>query len=138
MATNYAVKAAIDELYESLSVDSIIGEPIAIGDKIILPVTKMGIVFGTGLHCGAQDSCADGNAGGGGGIFPVAVVVISKSIQGPEGIRVIPLTKPSTQVELAESLNHIASAVVSRLKASSTASENKPSHIPNTARVEIK
>ncbi|MFB3766228.1 MAG: GerW family sporulation protein [Methanotrichaceae archaeon] len=116
MATNCAVKAAIDELYKSLSMDSIIGEPIETGDKIILPVTKMGIVVSTGLSSGHQDSCAEGGAGGCGGIFPVAVVVISKSIRGPEGIRILPLTRPSVQVELTESLSHIASAVTSRLR----------------------
>ena len=133
MATNYAVKAAIDELYNSLSSDSIIGEPLEIGDKIIFPVTRMGFVFGIGLHCGAQDDCAEGRAGGGGGIFPAAVVVIFKNIDGPEGVRILPLIEPSAQVVLTESLTHIASAVVSRLSESSTAGGNKPSHIPDTA-----
>ncbi len=138
MPTNYAVKAAIEELYKCLSVDSIIGEPLEIGDKIVLTITKMGIVFGTGLKNRAQGSGSEGRVGGGGGIFPVAVVVISRNVQGPEGIRIIPLTEPSVQAELSESLTHIASAVASRLKAGSTASENKPSHIPETARAEMK
>jgi len=138
MATDDAVKAAIDELYKSLSIDRIIGEPIEMGDKIILPITKMGIVFGTGLHDGARDNCAEGRAGGGGGIFPVAVVIIFKNIKGPEGIRVVPLTKPSAQFGLAESLSQMVSSAISRLNASETASENKPPNIPHTAGVEIK
>ncbi|MGA9097404.1 MAG: spore germination protein GerW family protein [Methanotrichaceae archaeon] len=138
MAADDAAKAAIDELYKSLTIDRIIGAPIEIGDKIILPITRMGIVFGTGLHYGAQDNCAEGRAGGGGGIFPVAVVIIFKSIKGPEGIRVVPLTIPSAQFGLAESLGQIVSSAISRLNVSKTASENKPPNVPHTAEVEIK
>lgn len=54
MAADDAAKAAIDELYKSLTIDRIIGAPIEIGDKIILPITRMGIVFGTGLHYGVR------------------------------------------------------------------------------------
>ena len=131
MATDDAVKAAIDELYKSLSIDRIIGEPIELGDKIIFPITKMGIVFGTGLHHGTRDYCAGGRAGGGGGIFPVAVVIIFKDVKGPEGIRVMPLTVPSAQFELAESLGQIVSSAISRLNASETTSENKSSNNPH-------
>ena len=138
MAADDAVKAAMDELYKSLSIDRIIGEPIEMGDKVILPITKMGIVFGTGLHHEARDNCEEGRAGGGGGIFPVAVIIIFKGIKGPEGIRIVPLTMPSAQFGLAESLGQIVSAAISRLNVSEKTSENKPSDIPHAAEVEIK
>lgn len=130
MAADDTAKAAMDELHKFLSVDSIIGEPIEVEDKIILPVAKMSIIFGSGLSCGANDIGAVGKAGGGGGITPVAVVVISKDIRGPEGIRVMPIAKPSAEVELAESA---VSAVVSRIGKSETARKSKPSQNPRTA-----
>lgn len=126
MAAGDAVGVALEELYKSLSIDSIIGEPIEMGDKIIIPVTKMGIVFSTGLHSRAQDNCAEGRAGGGGGIFPVAIVIVFKDIKGPEGIRIMPLAAPSAEIGLAESLSQMALAAVSKLNVNGTASEKKP------------
>jgi len=137
MAADSAAKAAIDELFKSLSIDSIIGEPIEVGDKIILPVTKMGIFFGSGLK-EAIGNRAEGRAGGGGSIFPVAIVIIFKDIRGPEGVRVIPLTKPSGQAELAESLTHMVSAAISKLGTRSNSSKGEPSHTAHAARIEIK
>lgn len=138
MATDDAVKAAMEELYKSLSIDGIIGEPIEMGDKVIIPIAKMGVVFGTGLHFGARDNRSYCNAAGGGGIFPVAVVVISRGIKGPEGLRVLPLARPSAKIELAESLSQMASAVISRLNVSETSRNNEPQHSPHTAELEIK
>ncbi len=135
MASEDAVKAAIDELSKTLSIKSIIGEPIEMEDKIILPVTKMGIGFGTGISRGVEEKSAGGitgSAGGGGGIFPVAVVVIFKGIKGPEGIRVIPLGKPSEYIGLAESMTQVASTVISKIPS------NTPSNAPsNATRIKI-
>ncbi len=130
-------KAAIDELYKSLSIVGIIGEPMEIGDKVIIPITKMGIVFGTGLRYRAQDSCPDRNAGGGAGIFPASVVVISKSVKGPEGIRVLPLPRQSGKIELAESLGQMASSVISRLNAGETSSKKEPMNDLNATRDKV-
>ena len=138
MATDDAVKAAIDELYKSLSIDRIIGEPIDMGDKVILPIARMGIILGAGLNLKAQKNCTDGRAGGGFGVYPVSVVIIFKEIKGPEGIRVMPITTLHPQIELAESLGQMASAVMSRLMVGEAASENNPSNNPHTAKVELK
>ncbi len=155
MAPDDAVKAAIDELSKVLSIKSIIGEPIEMEDKIILPVTKIGVGFGTGIGHGVEDKSAGGiagSAGGGGGIFPVAVVVIFKGIEGPEGIRVMPLGAPSEYIGLAESMTQIASTVISKLTpdkeisknkhgvsyTSSNTSSHRPSHTPsNATRIKI-
>lgn len=118
MAAEDAVKTAIDELSKALSVNSIIGEPIEVGDKIILPVTKMGMGFCAETNHETEEKGTggiDGGAGGGGGIFPVAVVIIFKGIKGPEGIRVMPLTSQSGNTELAESVTKIASSLLSKL-----------------------
>jgi uncharacterized spore protein YtfJ len=139
MAADGAAKATIDELSKALSVKSIIGEPIEMDDKIILPVTKIGIGFGTGVdqEVGGIGGMA-GKAGGGGGISPVAVVVIFKGIKGPEGIRVIPLVAPSAHAGLAESMTHIASIVLSRLNSKKEAGEGHPQHTSHEPKMEIK
>jgi uncharacterized spore protein YtfJ len=144
MAANDAAKTAIDELSKALSVKSIIGEPIEMDDKIILPITKMGIGLGAGVDLEVKGiGGMTGKAGGGGGISPVAVVVIFKGIEGPEGIRVIPLVEPSAHAGLAESMTHIASTFLSRLNTNKEAGEgageghHPPRHTSQAARVKI-
>lgn len=114
MAAEDAIKATVDELLKALSAKNIIGDPIETEDKILIPITKMGMGFGTGISHGTDEARKGevaGGAGGGVGVFPVAVVAIFKGVAGSEGIRVIPLTTPSP---LAESMVHIADTVMER------------------------
>ena len=108
-----AIKAALDELIEALSARSIIGEPIEMEDKVIIPITKMGMGFGTDIGQRCQDASKEGlercNAGGGVGLFPVAVVVIFKGIAGPDGVLVVPMSLPE------DSVTSIAHAVMERI-----------------------
>ncbi|MEI8003883.1 MAG: spore germination protein GerW family protein, partial [Methanothrix sp.] len=94
------VDAILDELLDALSAQSIICEPIEMDDKFIIPITKMGMGFGTNINMGqrgldaSHESLAKCSAGGGVGFFPVAVVVVFKGISGPEGVKVVPLSPP--------------------------------------------
>jgi uncharacterized spore protein YtfJ len=47
-----AIRATVDELLKVLSARNIIGEPMDLEDKIIIPITKMGMGFGTGQEPG--------------------------------------------------------------------------------------
>jgi uncharacterized spore protein YtfJ len=126
MAAEDAIRATVDELLKAISAKNIIGDPIETEDKIIIPVTKMGMGFGTGINHGTSETKNGeiaGGAGGGVGVFPVAVVVIFKGITGPDGIRMIPLTTPGP---LAESMVHIANAVMDRLSNKKQSLEKGP------------
>ena len=67
------------------------------GDKIIIPITKMDMGFGINIGQSGPDEGKEGQARcaacGGAGLFPVAVVVVFKEISGPEGVKVVPLRK---------------------------------------------
>ena len=107
-----AINATLDELFEALS-SQLIGEPIELEDMIIIPITKMGMGFGTdigqtGLDAGKK-SLAGCRAGGGVGIFPVAVVIVFKGILGPQGVKVVPLSPPG------ESLSDIAHVLMEKI-----------------------
>jgi uncharacterized spore protein YtfJ len=115
MAGEEAIKITIDELAKSLSANNIIGQPIDMEDKIIIPVTKMGMGFGTGVSQGNKEELGRelaGGAGGGLGVFPVALVIVFKGISGPEGVQIVPLTQPSA---IAESIAQITSTILTRL-----------------------
>ncbi len=110
-----AVKATVDELIKALSANNIIGQPIDMEDKMIIPVTKMGMGFGTGLGHGPEKKDSDGivgGAGGGVGVFPVALIIVFKGVTGPRGVQIVPLTQPSA---VAESMAQIASAVIEKI-----------------------
>lgn len=131
MTAEENIRATIDELKRVLSANNIIGTPIEMEDKIIVPITKMGMGFGTG-----SSQCGDGNkaggtsggAGGGVGVFPVAVVIVSKGVAGYEGVKVIPL---GAQNVLSDSLGDLASAIIERFS-------RKKQDSPPATSVEVK
>ncbi len=96
-------------------------------DKLIIPVTKMGMGFGAGVgnqNEGKGVLGGAGGSGGGAGVQPVAVVVIFKGVPGPDGVKVIPLETPSA---MAESLSQLTSAVMQKITGHKEGEERKTS-----------
>ncbi len=68
------VKTTLGELREMAKAQSVVGDPVEVGDTTVIPLVKTGFGFGGG---GAQDK--DGGrsgTGAGGGVQPVAVLVV--------------------------------------------------------------
>lgn len=95
-----ASEDALDRLLDALSAQAV-SEPIQIEGKIIIPVHK--IALGIGIRIiqaneakdgeeGAIRHAAEGAAGCGMGISPVAVLIISNASSGPDGVKVVPLS----------------------------------------------
>lgn len=119
-----AIKATVDELIKALSARNIMGEPIEMEDKIIIPITKMGMGFGTGQ--GREDASKGVlTSGAGGGVFPVAVVIVFKGIPGIEGVKVIPL---SGQSAITEPVTSLADNIIEKVARYWENREKKPSH----------
>lgn len=115
MAVEEQVKTTVDELLKVLPVKNIMGEPMDMGDKIIITVTRVGLAFGTGRGEGKGEKGVTGTGGGAGGavgVTPVGVLVILKNVPGPEGVKVMPLTGPSA---LGKAIGEIASTVVEKM-----------------------
>lgn len=128
MAAEDAIRTTVDELLKALSANNIIGGPIETEDKILIPITKMGMGFGTGIGPGTEEmnkGGITGGAGGGVGVFPVAILVIFKGITGPEGVKVMPLAAPSP---LAEPIAHIANTLMEKLANRREGGEKRPKH----------
>lgn len=126
MAADDAIRTTVDELMKALSANNIIGEPIETEDKMLIPITKMGMGFGTGIgHVSDEMKKGEiaGGAGGGVGVFPVAVIVIFKGITGPEGVKLMSLATPSA---MTESIAYIADTVMERLINRVEGGERKP------------
>lgn len=103
MATEGILKEAADELDELISAKKILGEPIDLGDRIVIPVTRFGIGIGAGSGNGKEGEKS--GAGIGGGIEPVALLVSHKEVSGAEGVQVFSLRKENPVAQVITSLS---------------------------------
>lgn len=86
-----------NELEQLINTKTVIGEPVAAGDSIIIPVTKVSFGFATGGGEGKRNiSNSEEGFGGGGGagakIEPIAFIVVSG-----DNVKLMPLS-PRTEV----------------------------------------
>ncbi len=82
------VKTTLGEIEKMLSTKAVVGEPVTVEGRTLIPLIAVGFGFGAGGGSGKSDEKVRGeggmvSTGGGGGVKPVAVVVIDK-----EGVRV--------------------------------------------------
>ena len=106
------IKTTVDEIRKILNIENVVGKPIETEDKMIIPVTRMGMAFGAGMGEGKRSSdmgASGAGAGGGAGIEPVAVVVVFKGKTGPEGVKVMSLKNPDA---LTRAIGEVGSAMV--------------------------
>jgi len=103
------VKTTVDELLKVLATDNVIGETMEVEDKVIIPLTKIGLAFGSGSARGGMMRGQTGGgagAGGGAGIEPVSVIVAFKDIKGPEGVQILSVRGMGPVAKLAADLGH--------------------------------
>ena len=87
------IKTTVEELQKLINIDNVIGKPIETEDKILIPVMRMGVGFGSGDNLlGKENSAA---AGAGAGVEPISMVMIPKRGNDADGVRVLDLTKGS-------------------------------------------
>jgi len=106
------LRGVVGELKEMAQSESIIGEPITVGDRTVIPVVKLSVGFGAGGGQGEGDKARTGFGGGGGGgatIEPAAFIIMDK-----DGISLLP-AKKATWEGVIESIPGIAKKI-SQLK----------------------
>jgi uncharacterized spore protein YtfJ len=109
------VKTTVDELLKVISTKNVIADPIEIGDNVVITITKVGLGFGAGTGEGKGERGVGGTgkgAGGVAGVSPVAVIIVHKSMKGPEGIEVRSLTPPSA---VGKVISEIATTIMDRV-----------------------
>ena len=80
------IKTTVEELSKLINIDNVIGDPIDAGNKILIPVMRMGVGFATGTGTGT-------GTGAGAGVEPISMVVIPKEGTTAEELKVINITK---------------------------------------------
>jgi uncharacterized spore protein YtfJ len=96
---NGILRTITAEMQKSLSAKTVIGEPITMEGRTVVPLVSIGMGFGAGAGFAKDQSTPGGGGGGGMGMKPVAVIIIDE-----HGVRVDSLmpTKLSLLEQLAE------------------------------------
>ncbi len=99
------LKTITGEMQKSLSARTVVGDPISIEGKTVIPLVSVGMGFGAGTGTGKGQEAGGGGGGGGLGMKPVAVIIADQ-----QGVRVERLkeAKQSLVGQLAEALPRIA------------------------------
>lgn len=107
------MKATVDELEKLVSTKNIIGDPIPMGERIVIPVASYGFGFGGGYAKGFEGMKGEGGgSGAGAGITPIALIIIDSTVKGPDGIQVHMLNKKS---EIAEVISTVSTSLVPQI-----------------------
>lgn len=84
------IKSVVGELKEVARSETVIGQPVTIGDRTVVPIVKISFGFGAGGGQGEAGGTGGFGGGGGGGasIEPAAFIVMDK-----DGIKLLPAGK---------------------------------------------
>lgn len=99
MSIEEILKATAGDLRNLLSANNILGDPVDIEDKTLVPVIGYGFGYAGG---GGKGKGAEGEgtgSGSGGGVSPRAVIILYKGVKGPEGVQVLSLKEPNPIIE---------------------------------------
>jgi len=93
MANNVSeiLKSVVGELKEISKSETIIGDPITVGDRTVIPIVRISVGFGAGGGQGENSKSETGFGGGGGGgvkIEPSAFIIMDK-----DGVSILPANK---------------------------------------------
>jgi sporulation protein YtfJ len=90
------LESTIAKLREMVSVNSVVGEPICVGDGVtILPISKVSVGFGGGGSDFSKNAASGelpfgGGAGGGVKVTPIAFLVVKG-----DSVRMLPVATPA-------------------------------------------
>ena len=106
------IKTTLEEIRKVLNIENVVGETIETEDKILIPITKMGMGFGAGMAEGSGPGNNGGSgagAGGAAGIDPVAIIVVSKKVSSPDSVKIMSLKGPDA---ITRAIDGISNAVI--------------------------
>lgn len=108
------IKTTVEELRKLIAIQNFVGEPVATEDKLLLPVMKMNIAFGAGkgISKHTDDEAAGMGGGAGASVEPIAMVVVTKDVEGSEGIKSLNLTKGNPTNKAISDVGLIATELV--------------------------
>ena len=104
------IKTTVEELRKLIKVDNVIGEPIETEDKILIPVIRIGLGFGSGDKILGKEGTDV--IGAGAGVEPISMVVIPKKGNDADGMRVLDLSKGTETNKALSDIGLIVSGLI--------------------------
>ena len=95
MGVEELMKEVVEQLEKMITTKTIVGEPIMVAGKTVIPISKVSFGFGSGGGEGKRGEEGGFGGGGGGGakIEPVAFLVISD-----EDVRLLPMKEKGLDI----------------------------------------
>ena len=109
---NKLLKTAVEDIERVLNSKTVIGDPITVEGASIIPLVSIGFGFGAGGASRKPTNETEDVAGGtgaGGGVKPVAVVIVSK-----DGVKLQSLSDGSTFSIIEKVVDTVGKTVASR------------------------
>ncbi|MCK4667996.1 sporulation protein [Candidatus Dependentiae bacterium] len=79
MNISEAIKEILGQMKNIAETNTVVGEPVKMGDKVIIPITQVSLGFGVGGHSTSKEpGNFMGGSGGGISIIPVGFIVSDK------------------------------------------------------------
>lgn len=95
-----SIEKTLMEIQKVMNTNSIVGTPVETKNRTIIPVSKTALGFGLGVaNNDGKSSTEVGGVGGGGSVDPVAFIVISDNIPGPDGVQIVPVDQPNDSLD---------------------------------------
>ncbi len=111
MSAEDLYEQSLKEVDRLIHEGSILGEPVEVNGCTIIPVFGYGFGFGAGFG-GNEKNVPGAGAAAGGGLSPVALVIVDKNLKGIEGVRVVPVRKPGP---VTEAINAIGEEILPKI-----------------------
>jgi uncharacterized spore protein YtfJ len=107
------LKETVAELDRLLQARNVVGEPVTRGDVTVMPLVSFGFGFGAGSGARPNAGGESGGIGGGGGIKPLAVLIIDGNGTRVESIK----GQRATVIEaVGDAIGKVAAGVATRHK----------------------
>jgi uncharacterized spore protein YtfJ len=116
MPENSNFNTVFDNIKTMVSSNTLVSDPIEIGDRAIYTISSVGFGFGGAEGNKEKGEKSGSGAGAGAGISPVAVMVIHKNISGPEGVQIFSLEKKGNIAEVISTVAESIPTIVGALK----------------------
>ena len=125
MGADEILDTMLEHLEKMVSANTILGTPVDMGEKVVLPVAGFGFGFGTGEGKSMERGGGAAGGGAGAGITPVAVIIAHKDVRGPDGIQVLSLQKHGAMAEIVGTVAESLPTIVQAIKSFCGGSEEK-------------
>jgi uncharacterized spore protein YtfJ len=107
------IKTTVEELHKLINIKNFVGEAIETDNATLIPVMRAGLGFGVGKNLTGEENTEGAAAGA--GIEPVSMIVVTKGVDGIEGIRILNLNKGSEVSKAISDLGLVISDIIKEL-----------------------